>query len=722
MKYEALTTPFKIGNVEIRNRFVMLPMTIEKTDNYAIGDDLIDFYEQRAIGGAGLIEIGSCYVCDCFDTHPKYHTTTGACGVWDDCFIPGLTRTAEACHKHGAKLAAQLQLCYEWRPDGNTELLSYAPSKDVVSGPFVGMPEREFTIDEIKLVVKQYGEAAKRCQKAGIDIIEIHAGIGYMVMRFISKYSNHRTDEYGGSTENRCRLLTDIIDEIHRVCGEDYPILIRYSADDLMPGGQRLEDLKEVIEVVEKHGVDAWSIQAGFHEAPRPVANQLVPEGEFIYLSKAAKQYTKLPTFPGTRINHLDVCEKIIEDGSGDAVGMARHWIAEPEIGLKVKEDRAEEVRPCIVCSRCLDNIFVGKPCKCSVNPNVYFSQYGLPQDHKVSGDEAKKKILIIGAGPAGLEAARTMRMRGYTNVTVVDQKKKACGLLNLAQVLNDELPPMVDWYNNEIKRLNIDVRLNTEVTPAYIKDFGADEVILAVGPETVSPDVPGKDNKNVIDSHALKALVEGKGTPGKGFMWTMSCFGMNVLGAPLGIMKWGLGTHILVGKSMAVIGGGFAGIEVASAMNEGREVTVIEEAKKAGAEIGIIDKNPELRKLKSEGVKILTSTRVKEYNKEGVVCEDAEGKVFTVPADTIITGTKCVDNTSLYDQMKGVVPEGHLHLIGNASPHTTWAGVGPHDPYKTDEYKRLLEAVRDGYLIGMTINEEIPVDMQAAPGPDVTK
>ena len=333
MKYEALTTPFKIGNVEIRNRFVMLPMTIEKTDNYAIGDDLIDFYEQRAIGGAGLIEIGSCYVCDCFDTHPKYHTTTGACGVWDDCFIPGLTRTAEACHKHGAKLAAQLQLCYEWRPDGNTELLSYAPSKDVVSGPFVGMPEREFTIDEIKLVVKQYGEAAKRCQKAGIDIIEIHAGIGYMVMRFISKYSNHRTDEYGGSTENRCRLLTDIIDEIHRVCGEDYPILIRYSADDLMPGGQRLEDLKEVIEVVEKHGVDAWSIQAGFHEAPRPVANQLVPEGEFIYLSKAAKQYTKLPTFPGTRINHLDVCEKIIEDGSGDAVGMARHWIAEPEIG-----------------------------------------------------------------------------------------------------------------------------------------------------------------------------------------------------------------------------------------------------------------------------------------------------------------------------------------------------------------------------------------------------
>ena len=631
MKYELLNKPFKIGNVELRNRFVMLPMTIEKTDNYHVGDDLVDFYEQRAKGGAALIELGSCYVCDVFDTHPKYHTTTGAVGVWDDCFIPGLTRTAEVCHKHGAKLAAQLQLCYEWRATGEDELHSYAPSIDVASGPFVGMPEKEFTKEEIQLVVKQYGDAAKRCQKAGIDIIEIHAGIGYMVMRFISKYSNHRTDEYGGDTKGRCKLLTDIIDEIHKQCGEDYPIIVRYSADDLMP-----------------------------------------------------------------------VCEKILADGSGDAAGMARHWIAEPEIGIKVAEGRSEEVRPCIVCSRCLDNIFIGKPCKCSVNPNVYFSQFGQPEDHKVSGAEAEKKILIVGAGPSGLEAARNLKLRGFKNVTVVDQKKKACGLLNLAQVLNEELPPMVDWYNNEIKRLGLDVRLNTKADANYIKDFGADEVILAVGPETSSPDVPGKNRKNVIDSHALKELVEGKNTPGMGAMWGLSCFGMGILGAPLGLMKWGLGTHLLVKKRLAVIGGGFAGIEVASSMNEGREVTVIESAKKAGAEIGIIDKNPELRKLKKEGVKILTLTKVKAYTDEGVLCEDAEGKEFTVPADTIIAGTVCVDNTSLYEQVKAVLGEEHLHLIGNASPHTDWEGVAANDPYGTPEFKRLLEAVRDGYLTAM--------------------
>ena len=701
-KYQKLLEPLKIGNVELKNRFVMLPMTIEKVDNYHVTDDLVDFYEKRAEGGVGLVEIGSAYVCDCFNTTPKYHTTTGACGIWDDEFIPGFKRVADVCHAHGSKVAAQLQLCYEWRATGDDPLLSYAPSKDVMSGPFVGMPEREYTKEEIAIVVDQYGAAAKRCKDAGIDIIEIHAGIGYMVMRFLSKYSNHRTDEYGGDTKGRCKLLTDIIDEIHKQCGEDYPILVRYSADDLMPGGQRVEDLKEVIEVVEAHGIDAWSIQAGFHEAPRPVANQLVPEGEFIYLSKEAKKYTSLPCFPGTRINHLDVCEKILADGSGDAAGMARHWIAEPEIGIKVAEGRSEEVRPCIVCSRCLDNIFIGKPCKCSVNPNVYFSQFGQPEDHKVSGAEAEKKILIVGAGPSGLEAARNLKLRGFKNVTVVDQKKKACGLLNLAQVLNEELPPMVDWYNNEIKRLGLDVRLNTKADANYIKDFGADEVILAVGPETSSPDVPGKNRKNVIDSHALKELVEGKNTPGMGAMWGLSCFGMGILGAPLGLMKWGLGTHLLVKKRLAVIGGGFAGIEVASSMNEGREVTVIESAKKAGAEIGIIDKNPELRKLKKEGVKILTLTKVKAYTDEGVLCEDAEGKEFTVPADTIIAGTVCVDNTSLYEQVKAVLGEEHLHLIGNASPHTDWEGVAANDPYGTPEFKRLLEAVRDGYLTAM--------------------
>ena len=411
-KYQKLVEPFKIGNVELRNRFVMLPMTIEKVDNYHVTDDLVDFYEQRAKGHAGLIEIGSCYVCDCFGTEPKYHTTTGACGCWDDEFIPGFQRIAEVCHKHGSKVAAQLQLCYEWRASGDDPLLSYAPSKDVPSGPFVGMPEREYTKEEIAEVVKQYGQAARRCKDAGIDIIEIHAGIGYMVMRFLSKYSNHRTDEYGGSAENRARFLCEIIDEIHKTCGDDMPILVRISADDLMPDGNRIADTLELIPIIEAHGVDAWSVQAGFHEAPRPVANQIVPEGEFIDLAKQVKTVTSKPVFPGTRINTLDMCEKVVTEGYGDAVGMARQFIADPDTARKVEEGRPEQVRPCIVCSRCLDNIFIGKPCQCSVNANVWEGvEVGLPQDKPAT---EKQHIAVVGAGPCRLEAARVAAERGH--------------------------------------------------------------------------------------------------------------------------------------------------------------------------------------------------------------------------------------------------------------------------------------------------------------------
>ena len=307
----------------------------------------MDFYEQRAKGGVGLIEVGSAYICDCFNTEPKYHTTTGACGIWADEFNPGWQRIAEVCHKHGSKVAAQLQLCYEWRASGDDPLLSHAPSKDVPSGPFVGMPEREYT----KRRDRHRGEAVRRsCQArqrtaASTSSRSMPASATWSCA-FLSKYSNHRTDEYGGSAENRARFLCEIVDEIHKTCGDDMPILVRISADDLMPNGNRIEDTLEIIPIVEKHGVDAWSVQAGFHEAPRPVANQIVPEGEFIDLAKQVKTVTNKPVFPGTRINTLDMCDKVVTQGYGDAVGMARQFIADPDTAAKVAAGHPEQVRP----------------------------------------------------------------------------------------------------------------------------------------------------------------------------------------------------------------------------------------------------------------------------------------------------------------------------------------------------------------------------------------
>jgi len=697
-KYQALLEPFNIGKVELRNRFIMLPMTIEKVDNYHISEDLIDFYEQRAKGGVALIEVGSAYVSDCFDTQPKYHTTTGACGIWDDQFIPGWERIAEVCHKHGAKVAAQLQLCYEWRASGADPLMSYAPSKDVPSGPFVGMPEREYTQEEIKLVVEQYGQAAKRCKDAGIDIIEVHAGIGYMVMRFLSKYSNHRTDEYGGSAENRARLLTEIIDEIHATCGDDMPILIRISADDLMPEGNRIEDTKELIPIIEAHGVDAWSIQVGFHEAPRPVANQIVPEGEFIGLAKECKTVTNKPVFPGTRINSLDMCNKVVSEGYGDAVGMARQFIADPETAKKVSEGYPERVRPCIVCSRCLDNIFLGKPCQCSVNANVWEGiAVGTPEEHPTT---EKKHIVVVGAGPGGLETARVSAIRGH-RVTVLDKSDRVSGLLNMAQVLNPNIEPLVTYWKGEVKlHPNIDLRLKTKVDVETLKALNADEIVVAPGGDVIGIDVPGINEKNVVSSQDIKDMVAGIVPEGKGIIWKAAVTAIKAQGGTVGFMRMGLnmsaGPTAIVGKKLLIVGGGFAGLECAEAMKDGREIIVIDAAQKMGNGIGIIDKNPILTKLKKEGVKLMTGTSLLEVTKKGArvstttinkeTKEETTSESF-IECDTILLSLGVEKNTKLYDEIVAHFPQ--AKLIGDA---TTPDG----------EVYRTLEAVKGGYTSAM--------------------
>ncbi|QKF07838.1 FAD-dependent oxidoreductase [Berryella wangjianweii] len=690
--YDKLLEPIAIGGVSLRNRFVMLPMTIEKVDNYHVSDDLVDFYEQRAKGGVALVEIGSCYVSDCFGTTPKYHTTTGACGAWSDEFIPGFKRIADSCHEHGAKVAAQLQLCYEWRASGDEPLLSCAPSVDVMSGPFVGMPEHELTVDEIKIIVSQYGQAARRCKEAGIDIIEIHAGIGYMVMRFLSKYSNHRTDEYGGDERGRAKFLTDIIDEIHRTCGKGMPIIVRISADDLMPDGNRIEDTLKIIPIVEEHGVDAWSVQAGFHEAPRPVANALVPEGEFIGLAKSVKTVTDLPVFPGTRITGLEMCKKVIEEGYGDLVGMGRSFIADPEIPNKVAAGTPEKVRACIVCSRCLDNIFIGKPCQCSVNANVMHSGLGLPENHPAN---QIKHLVIVGAGPAGLEAARVASLRGH-RVTIVDHSDRIGGLLNMAQVLNDKVENYVTYWQAEFDSLkNVTVMLKTEATLELLKSLNPDEVFVAPGGSVIDLDFPGRKSKYVVSSQDIKDMVAGKVPEGKGLLWRAAVKAIKAQGGTVGFMRMGLnmaaGPTAVIGKRLLVVGGGFAGLETAAAMCSNREVTVIDTAKKLGNGIGIIDKNPELRKLKKLGVRLLPLTELVEVSNKGIVTlRNVEtGEVEELEVDTVLLSLGVQANTDFFNNIKEWFPE--AKLLGDA---TTPSG----------KVYRTLEAIEGGFIQAMAI------------------
>ncbi len=315
-----LFEPIKIGNVELKNRVILLPMSTELTQNYHITDKLVDFYEQRAKGGVSMATVGTVMVSDFFGTTPKNPSQAGATGIWSDEFIPELKKLTTAIRKHGAKACCQLEICYEWRRDGSYPLEIVGPSE----GPAKpSMPRaRELTVEEIQIMVGHYGDGARRAREAGFDIIDLHMGIGYMLSRFLSTFSNRRTDEYGGSLDKRLRIIREVIADIKKKAGDDYPIMARISADEFMPGGHTIEDTKKLVPLLEREGIVAFNIQAGFHESPRPLINQFVPEGNFVYLAQEVKKVTHLPVIAGYRISSPELAEEIVSQGKADMVGL----------------------------------------------------------------------------------------------------------------------------------------------------------------------------------------------------------------------------------------------------------------------------------------------------------------------------------------------------------------------------------------------------------------
>lgn len=678
LKTMKLFTPIKIGNVEARNRVMMLPMGMGYSDDYAINDRNIEFYAQRAQGGCGLITVGTMMVSDLWGTKPQYASQKECLGNWDDSFIPGLKKLTGVIRDAGAKSIAQLNICYEWRRDGSYPLEAVGPSAGV-AGPF-SIPVRELTVEEIGIMVGHFGDGARRAREAGFDIIQLHLGIGYMLSRFISSYSNKRTDKYGGTLEKRLQIVYEVIEDIKKKAGTDIPIMVRISADDFMPGGNRIEDTKKIIPLLGKAGVVAFDIQAGFHEAPQPLTNEFVPDGVNVPLAAEVKKVTNLPVSVGYRIDGVQQAEKILQSGSADFIGMGRALIADPEWANKGASGHPETIRQCIVCSRCLDSVFKGEELRCSLNPEI-LSDLGKPKPASV-----KKKVAIIGAGPGGMEAARVAAMRGH-QVTLFDKGSRIGGSTVLAAVLNHRLARILTYYKHALAKYPMDIRLNTEVTPAILEQLKPDEVIVSPGGTPIIPNVPGIKEKIVITPYDLKSMVAGK-APKKGLLWFGASIGAKMfIGFPTFVSKI-LRFHWPIKKRLVVIGGGFAGCEVAHAFMKGRAVTVIEESNKPGYDIGIINRKTQLDHMKKGGVKVEASTKVKEITSKGVKTIKADGTEGFIPADTVIVSVGIEENKELYNQLTKKFK--NVHLIGD--------GAGG------KEIRRTMEAVRDGFDISMRI------------------
>ncbi|MFC1904716.1 FAD-dependent oxidoreductase [Chloroflexota bacterium] len=643
VKCERLFQPITIGNLELKNRIVMLAMGVGglEADN-SIGDRYVNYFVERAKGGAALIFI-SCLSAD--------SDLPLSAGLFHDRFLPGSRRLVDAVHAHGAKIGAQLLNWYHWRVEEGGPLEVVGPS--AVANRMIGVTPRPLTVNEIHQLVAEYGEAARRAQEVGFDAIEIHMGMGFILNRFLSPGTNLRTDEYGGSLENRLRISLEAIAKIQENVGKDFPLACRISADEFMEGGHTVDDTKAVAVLLEKAGIHFLDVEAGWEEAPTALVQNSVPRGDFAYLAEEMKKVVSIPVVAAYRINEPDIAEEILTEGKADLIGLARALNADAEFANKALEGRFDEIRCCIACCRCLDEIFpamkeIGTPycISCAVNPMA-----GREAEYAIKPAEKPQKVFVIGGGPAGMEAARVAALRGH-QVTLCEKEGRLGGNLIAASVApyKDDIAYLTRTLVKQVEKAGVDIRLNTEVTPELIEENKPDVVILAAGSLPIVQDVPGVDGDNVV--MAVDLLTGHKKA------------------------DW---------EKAVIIGGGMIGCEVAEFLaDKGTKVTILEILKRAASDIGPTSRWVVLDRMRKAGINIVTLAQVTEITSGGVNALCNESTEF-FPADVVVIATGMKPDDRLISELQGKV--GALYSIGDC--------VQP---------RRIAEAMETGFKTALEI------------------
>ena len=483
MTYKKIFEPLRIGTMEIKNRIVLPPMGTGYSEERKIGSRIIDYYEARARGGTGLI-ITEGIAPGVKSQGPRQLS------LGDDQDLSGWRKLVDAVHRHGAKIAVQLHHAgYEHR-DG--AFVQVAPSAIKVPGRMIGVMGQlphELTVDEIGEIVRWHADATRRAKEVGIDAVEIHSAHQYLIASFLSSASNKRQDQYGGTLENKSRLLIEVIEAMKAAVGPDYPIWPRINVCEYgVEDGITIEESRKVVPLAVKAGAQAIhaSAYAAFSfitKAPLPdTASFLVP------LAEEVKKVTDVPVIAVGRLD-LETGEKALLEGKADLIAIGRRLIADPDLPNKTAEGRLDEIKTCIGCFECIERLGSrNEGLICTINPAT--GQEGV---RRIQPAAQVKNVWVIGSGPAGMEAARVAAMRGH-KVTLLEKDQQLGGQLNIAA-----LPPnkgdILPWLNYLIRQLELNgvkIRLNTEVTPESIEKEKPEAVILALGGVPIIPDIPG--------------------------------------------------------------------------------------------------------------------------------------------------------------------------------------------------------------------------------------
>lgn len=685
MSYKMMFSPIKIGKLEIKNRIVMNAAEFSLGQiNGCPTERLMDYYEERAKGEVGLIIPGICRVND-----------TGAASTFtqlsmsSDRHIEPMREMAKRIHRHGAKLCIQLhhpgrqgyassinslpmiiplvdrfpklpgllfkttpvllgleqkKVCFSLQAPSDCELSAHGATRI-----------HAMSVREIHRLRDDFINAAFRCKKADVDAVELHSTHGYILHQFLSPNTNKRTDEYGGSFENRLRFISEIIRGIKEKCGEDYPLIVRLTADEMYdrigkPGkGYNLEEGVKIAKELEKLGVDAIDVSSACYDTYNYWLEPTSFEpGWRAYLAKAVKEAVSIPVIAANFIRSPEQAEKQLEEGYQDMVGSARNFICDPHWALKAKEGRSEDIRRCIGCLHCIEsfisNAGVGKPGECALNPGIgtekaYFNPSQIGEG---------KKAVVIGAGPAGLTSAIELARRGFS-VTVLEKGEKPGGQVITAAAghLKDKLYWCIEDMMTQAVKLGVEFRFNTEADKESVAALKPDGIVIATGSKPVIPrSIKGIEKENV-------------------------CTAPDIL----------LGKIKLKNKRVAVIGSGLTGLETAENLAlDGNDVTIIEAAPSVAPKAWFQHIDDSLSRLNPLGVKILTLTSLESIGNGEITIRTESGNNESLPCDYVVLAVGVRSDKSLLDDMQNITV--NTVIVGDAN-HGGSIGKATHDAYR---------------------------------------
>jgi 2,4-dienoyl-CoA reductase-like NADH-dependent reductase (Old Yellow Enzyme family)/thioredoxin reductase len=637
--FEVLFSPLVLGNLHLKNRILMAAMgnNFSHPDGM-VSDRAIAYYAARAQGEAGLIITETSPV-----SISGRHRKRGIC-CYDDSFLPGLRRLVESVHAEGGAIALQLHHAGRLADPGITGVSALGPSPILRRAGQA--PPKEMTPAEIEATVADFAAAARRAQRAGFDALEVHGAHGYLIHQFLSPRLNQREDSYGGTAENRGRLALEVLRRVRKEVGEGFPVIFRLSAQEYVEGGYPLEEALDWAVEAERAGASALHVSGGTTEslagAARVIPPMVFPEGFHLLPAAAVKKHIRIPVIAVGRLGNPEIADRVLRDGPADLIAAGRAFLCDPHWPRKASQGEAERIRPCVACNYCISKLFHQEDLTCFQNPFL-----GHENRYWMDPVERPKKVLVIGGGPAGLEAARVARKRGH-RVTLWEKSPFLGGQMRVASIPPHKQPfrRALDWLIREVEREGVEIRLLTEGNWDNIRQENPDTVIVAAGARPVFPET---------------------------------------FSGPKVMTAWDVLAGRETGKEVLILGGGMIGMETAEFLsNKGCRVTVAEMLPDLAADMEGTNRALLLERLPASGISVKLSAKAERVQEGRALVETAEGKEW-VEADTIVLALGSRPDREILLALEGKVPS--LIPIGDCR-----------------EPRRAKEAIHEGFAVGLEI------------------